>query len=53
MSDELGEVVATEYGLDDEAARFLTGSTLAEMEESAAALVKLMGRGEGQEDPRP
>jgi hypothetical protein len=40
---ELRHLVADEYGLDHEATRFLRGSTLAELEASAAALAKLLG----------
>jgi hypothetical protein len=43
-ADELRSLVAREHGLDDEAAGFLNGSTLAELEASAAALVKLLGQ---------
>jgi hypothetical protein len=48
VSDDLRELVASEHGLSPEAASLLTGSTLAELEQSAAELSKLIGeRDEG------
>jgi hypothetical protein len=46
---ELRQVVASEHGLDPEAAKFLAGSTLSELDESAAALAKLLGERREQE----
>src|SRR5262249_21312171 len=48
---ELRRIVARENGLDDEAARFLTGETLGELEQSAATLAQLIG--ERREEPEP
>jgi hypothetical protein len=44
MSDDPREIVAAEHGLDERAARFLSGETVEEMEASAAALAELIGR---------
>jgi len=45
MSDDPRAVVAAEHGLAPEAAQFLTGETVEEMEASAVALAQLLGRG--------
>jgi hypothetical protein len=42
-ADELRSIVASEYGLDRNAARLLVGETVEELETSAAALAKLLG----------
>jgi hypothetical protein len=46
---QLKALVASERGLDHRAAQFLRGSTLAEVEASADALVKLIGQGDKPE----
>jgi hypothetical protein len=54
MSDDPREIVAAEYGLTPEAAKFLVGETLDEVEASAVALMQLIGRDEGRDpDPAP
>jgi hypothetical protein len=50
--EALRRVVADVHGLDLEAARFLTGETIAELDESAATLAKLIGEHREQE-PEP
>jgi hypothetical protein len=47
----LRRLVATEYGLEPEAATFLTGSTLDELDASAAELVRLLRKRREQEQP--
>jgi hypothetical protein len=48
--DGLRAEVAAAHGLDADAAGFLTGSTVEEVEESAVALVKLLGeRGQAED----
>jgi hypothetical protein len=42
VSDDLRRTVAVEHGLSLEAAQFLTGSTLAELEASAVALARMI-----------
>jgi hypothetical protein len=49
--DELRLVVAREHGLDEGAARFLHGETVAEIEESAIALAKLLDREPHTQEP--
>jgi hypothetical protein len=52
MSDDVNELrrlVADAHGLDPEAAKFLTGSTLTEVEESAATLARLIAERHEQE----
>jgi hypothetical protein len=49
--DELRLVVAREHGLDEGAARFLRGETVAELEESAVALAKLLDREPHTKEP--
>ena len=51
--DSLRAAVAAEHGLDDRAVSFLTGSTLAEVEESAARLVHLLGEHEPEAPAAP
>jgi hypothetical protein len=48
--EALRRLAATEHGLPPEATGFLTGSTLTELDESAAALAKLLGE---SRDPEP
>jgi hypothetical protein len=48
--ERLRRIVAADHGLDAEAANFLTGSTLSELEASAAALTKLLGKQHEQEE---
>lgn len=53
---EVRQFVAAEQGLDAEAAEFLAGSTVSELEANAAALAKLLGTAAAQEPepaPRP
>jgi hypothetical protein len=47
---ELRAAVAAEHGLDADAAPFLQGSTVEEVEASAAALAKLLGK---RDEPDP
>jgi hypothetical protein len=53
----LREAIAGEYGLGDQAAALLTGSTVAELEQSAAALARLLSRNlqaaDRREEPTP
>jgi hypothetical protein len=49
---ELRQAIAAEHGLDHEAARFLTGATLAELEQSASALARLLAE-RREEEPEP
>jgi hypothetical protein len=49
--EALRRLVATEYGLEPEAAAFLTGSTLEELDASAAELVTLLRQRREQEQP--
>jgi hypothetical protein len=54
IGGELRRLVARQHGLDQEAARFLTGATLAELEQSASALAQLLAeRGEEEPEPEP
>jgi hypothetical protein len=50
---ELRRIVAREQGLDEEAAGFLHGESLSELEESAAALGKLLGERRDEPEPEP
>jgi hypothetical protein len=43
-SAELCQLVASEHGLPEESATFLSGETLEEVEESAAQFAKLLGK---------
>jgi hypothetical protein len=49
--EALRRLVAAEYGLEPEVATFLTGSTLDELDASAAELVTLLGKRREQEQP--
>jgi hypothetical protein len=49
---ELRQAIARQHGLDQEAARFLTGATLAELEQSASALARLLAE-RREEEPEP
>lgn len=51
LGPELRATIAADFGLSGEAARFLVGSTVAELESSAASLVRLVGQNERQESP--
>lgn len=51
MSDDPRELVAAEHGLDAQAAAFLSGTTLDELEASASKLAKLIGERESEEPP--
>src|SRR5215471_11033292 len=44
MSEDARTIVAAEHGLDQEAAQFLTGETVEEIQASAVALAQLIGR---------
>jgi hypothetical protein len=46
---ELRRLVAHEHGLDEEAAKILTGATLDELDASASVLARLIGRRHEQE----
>jgi hypothetical protein len=48
---ELRERIAGEHGLDAEAAEFLVGTTVEELEQSATALAELVGERHEQEAP--
>jgi hypothetical protein len=44
VSDDPRVLIAAEHGLDQRAARFLVGETIAELEESAIELARLIGQ---------
>jgi hypothetical protein len=48
--DELKAVIAAQHGLDREASRLLQGTSIEELEQSAIALAKLLGK-DAEPDP--